>query len=362
MTDSGYIGHSQFQDFQRAIEGNHKNHMTAKRNARSRNDYEDMKETDRHFAAASHFAYEMHQCPKNLLMYIKIAKYLNQRNVHVIFVSSAQITWSRSLRAWRGGFLQIRPEIMTNEYLEDFRKDFGLDYNRHGEEPMVMQILGDTKLYMATHRYSLGKDGTISTNSPVTPENMNETEQKFYNSVYKQADYMTDNLDLLVLQNDDREPVLEVLVKTEGNTLLADLQNALGQVQPNWQSDRLRYTIDGDVLYKKDDSGRILYDQPLKSKPGLPKTNLPIYHPQERAHMINVFSHMETEDETKTEIHARIMKPKSAGQRAKLWQRRKDQIKYHLKEDTEVQKQLEKEQQAFLRKVFIVKILINNTP
>ena len=280
-------------------------------------------------------------------MFIKITKYLNQRNIHVIFISSAQITWSRSLRAWRGGFLQIRPEIMTNPHLEDFRHDFGLDDKSLGRNPMVMEILGESKLYMATHRYSLGQDGTITTDSPITPNNMNDQEQKFFTSVYKQADYMTDNLNLLVLQNDHREPVLESLVKTEGNTLLADLQNALGQVQPNWQSDRLRYTTEGEIMYKKDQMGRTLYDQPLKSDQGLPKTNLPIYHPQERTHMINVFSHMETEDERRTEIYARIMKPRNAGKRAKLWDKRKEQIKYHLKEEAEVQKQLEKEKLAF---------------
>ena len=133
--------------------------------------------------------------------------------------------------------------------------------------------------------------------------------------------------------------------------MLADFENALGQVQPNWQSNRLRYTMDGEILYKKDELGRTT-DQPMKSKSGMPKTNLPIYNPQERTHMINVFSGMETEEANKKVLHARIMKPKCAGQRVSLWSRRKDQIRCHLREDSEITKQLEKEKQVFLRNGF----------
>ena len=156
LTEKGYIAHSQYQDFARAIEGNHKNHTKARANAESRHDLKDIEETDKHFVAACHFNLEMHQCPKNLLMFIKITKYLNERNVHVLFMSSAQMTWSRSLRRWRGGFLQIRTEIMKNPTFQDFREDFGLANPELGSNPMVMEVLGDTKLYFGTYRYTLG--------------------------------------------------------------------------------------------------------------------------------------------------------------------------------------------------------------
>ena len=177
---------------------------------------------------------------------------------------------------------------------------------------------------------------------------MNETEQKFFHSFYKQMDFITDNLDLIVLQNRPEEPVLEVLIKLEGNTLPADIQNSLGQVQPNWNADRYRYTANGDLLYRKDETGRVLYGQTIKSRPGLPKNHLPIYGAQERMHTINAVSHMETEDESKKEIYIRIIKPKCAGQRAKLWAKRKEQIKHHVMEEEDVRKQLDKEKQAFL--------------
>ena len=147
---------------------------------------------------------------------IKIAKYCNNNNVHVLFVSSAAITWSRMLRSWRGGFLQIRTEIMKNEALEDFRTDFGLASPDLSDNPTIMEIMGDIKLFMGTYRYTPGKDGAICIQNPTRPNITTTVEDKIHETFYKQIDHQVDTMDLIVLQNDEREPVLEVLVQLEG--------------------------------------------------------------------------------------------------------------------------------------------------
>ena len=149
-------------------------------------------------------------------MLIKIAKYCNENNVHVLFVSSAAITWSRMVRSWRGGFLQIRTEIMKNEKLQDFREDFGLDSPSLSDNPTIMEILGSHKLYLGTFRYTPGKDGAICIQNPRRPNITTAVENKIHETFFKQIDHQVDAMDLIVLQNDDREPVLEVLVQLEG--------------------------------------------------------------------------------------------------------------------------------------------------
>ena len=216
LTENKYIGHSQYTDFKRAIDGNHKNHKKAHRNAKGRADQKDMDATDRQFVAACNFHFEMYQCPKNALMLIKIAKYCNDNNTHVMFVSSAAITWSRMVRSWRGGFLQIRTEIMKNPVLEDFRKDFGLASPDLSDNPTIMEILGNYKLFLGTYRYTPGKDGAICIQNPKCPNISTAVERQINETFYKQLDHQVDAMDLIVLQNDEREPVLEMLVQLEG--------------------------------------------------------------------------------------------------------------------------------------------------
>ena len=149
-------------------------------------------------------------------MLIKIAKYCNDNNVHVLFVSAAAITWSRMVRSWRGGFLQIRSEIMKNEKLEDFRQDFGLDNPDLSDNPTIMEILGPYKLFLGTFRYTPGKDGAICIQNPKRPNITTAVEEKIHETFFKQIDHQVDTMSLIVLQNDDREPVLELLVQLEG--------------------------------------------------------------------------------------------------------------------------------------------------
>ena len=120
------------------------------------------------------------------------------------------------VRSWRGGFLQIRTEIMKNEKLDDFREDFGLASPLLSDNPTIMEILGDIKLYLGTYRYTPGKDGAICIKNPPRPKMSTAVEEKFHETFFKQLDHQVDTMDLIVLQNDEREPVLEVLIQLEG--------------------------------------------------------------------------------------------------------------------------------------------------
>ena len=332
------------------IDGNKKNHKTAHRNAKSKADINDQMQADKHFAAASHFHYLMHLIPKTTLMFIKLLKLLNDKNIMVMFESSAQATWSRILRSIRGGFIQIPEEIMTNPEFKNFRKDFGLDDPNLSNNPTIMEILGDHKLFMSTYRYTPGKDGTILMKKQHRPMGMNYTEQHFYEMFYEHLDYAVDAIDLIVLQNDHREPIVEVLVQLEGNTIQAEIQNAIAHYVPNWDTTRTRYTVDGHLYYYKDQNGEYDRSTRIKCKSGLPKVQLPLYGHTDRIHMINVAAQLESTQDNQTEAHLRLLDSdrRQKSQRNRLWRERAEQIKRHVDEDQDVEQQLECEMNTFM--------------
>ena len=190
---------------------------------------------------------------------------------------------------------------------------------------------------MSTYRYAPGRENTTSM-SKERPGYMNPEEHDFYTKFFMYADHAVDNMDLLVLQNDEREPVLEMLVKLEGNTLQADLQCMVGQPLPNWDESRLRYTKDGHPYYQMR-FGQKDKTRPMRSKSGLPKEHICIGDCDERMHMINVIKHLETTDENKNEARLRILRKQDEEgnklklKRNKLWQEREEQIRKHLKEE-----------------------------
>ena len=233
-----------------------------------------MNHADKQFVAASHFHYLMWMVPKTMLLLIKITKILNDKGIFVIFESSSQATWSRICRNIRGGFIQIPEEIMTNPHLEDFRQDFGLANPELSKNPTLMEVMGDYKLYLTTYRYSLGEEGTIAMKSR-RPTHMNYVETKFYDQFYNYLDHQVDNIDLIVLQNDHREPMLEVLVPIEGNTIQADIQCHIGQIVPNWNENRTRYTPEGHLHFHRVD-GNLDRSQRVRSRAGQPKVQLGI--------------------------------------------------------------------------------------
>ena len=142
MTPNGWKGSSQINTFGQAIDGNKRNHTTAHRNAKFRADAKDQAETDKKYVATCHFHYTIYMTPKNALMFIKLVKYFQKRNVMVLFESSSQATWSRHLKSWRGGFARIPRDIMRHQDLKDFRIDFGLDNPDLPETPTIMELLG----------------------------------------------------------------------------------------------------------------------------------------------------------------------------------------------------------------------------
>ena len=223
LTEHNYTGHDQYVEFGRVIQGNKKNHKKGHARAMARLDIADQNMADKQFAAASHFHYLMWMVPKTILQLIKITKILNDHGIFVIFESSSQATWSRICRHIRGGFMQIPEEVMTNPFLEDFRQDFGLANPNLSKNPTVMEILGEYKLYLSTYRYTPGEEGTIPMQSNHRPMDMDYVETQFYEKFYTYLDHQVDNLDLIVLQNDHREPMVEVLVPIEGNTIQADI-------------------------------------------------------------------------------------------------------------------------------------------
>ena len=216
----------------------------------------------------------MWMVPKTILQLIKITKILNDKGIFVIFESSSQATWSRICRNIRGGFIQIPEEIMTNPHLEDFRQDFGLANPALSKNPTIMDVLGEYKLYLTTYRYSLGEEGTIPMKNQRRPMGMNYVESQFYEKFYGYLDHQVDNLDLIVLQNDHREPMVEVLVPLEGNMIQADIQCSIGQVLPNFNENRTRYTPEGHLHFNRTRDGDLDRSQRVKSKAGQPKTQL----------------------------------------------------------------------------------------
>ena len=249
-------------------------------------------------------------------------------------------------RSWRGGFLQIRNEIMTNEALQDFRQDFGLDSPNLSKTPTIMEILGDHKLYLGTYRYTPGMDGTIVIANHEYPELTTAVERNIYEGFYKQQDHSVDTMDLMVLQNDPREPVLEVLVQMEGNTFPAEMSASLGSMLPNWNTSRQKFTEQGEPYYRKE-NGQLLTGQPVILGIGTPKASTPIYAAQERTHFLNVISHTETTEDDKTEVKVRIMQ-RYAGQQANTWENRKEQIQYHLRDQTVINQQLNLEKSTYM--------------
>ena len=288
-------------------------------------------------------------CPKTTLILIKIAKILESKGIFVVFESASQATWSRLLRFIRGGFIQIPEEFMTNPVLEDFRQDFGLANPDLPKNPTIMDILGPTKLHFTTYRYTPGKEGTITMNNQHRPMRMNYVEQKFYESFYLHLDHAVDAVDLIILQNDHREPVVEVLIQLEGNTIQGDIQNVVGQMVPGWETERTRYSQDGNPYYNKV-NGELDRSQTVKCKSGLPKAHLAMHANMDRMHMVNVAAQLETIREDQNEVRLRILDPnyKVAGRRKKLWKERKAQINKHLHEDEDICQQMDIEMTTFM--------------
>ena len=179
---------------------------------------------------------------------------------------------------------------------------------------------------------------------------MNFQEATFYETFYLHQDHAVDALDLIVFQNDHREPVVEVLVQLEGNTIQGDVQAAIGQYIPGWDTERTRYTADGHLYYNKTPSGELDRSSRVQCKSGLPKVHLAIADNVDRMHMINIAAHLETTSETKTEVHLRVMDPhrRQKSQRTKLWKERKEQIVLHLTEDDDITQQMNIEMSTFM--------------
>ena len=190
---------------------------------------------------------------------------------------------------------------------------------------------------MTTFRYAPGREGT-NTMTKERPGYMSPEEHEFYTRFYMYADHAVDNLNLLVLQNDEREPVLEMLVKLEGNTIQANFQCMVGQPNPNYDESRPRYTKEG-LPYYYVKNGQKDTSKHLRSKSGLPKDHMCIPDCDERMHMINVIKHLETTDANKSEVRLRVLRRqddqgnKLKLKRNSLWQEREEQIRKHLKED-----------------------------
>ena len=167
---------------------------------------------------------------------------------------------------------------------------------------------------------------------------MNFTESSVYEAFYLHLDHQVDAVDLIVLQNDHREPIVEVLVQLEGNTIQGDIQNAIGQPTPNWDTNRIRYASDGHLYYGKNQYGEIDRTQRVKMNSGLPKIQLVIFGCQERMHAVNVAKNMETIKEDKPEVSVRLLDTnrKVVARRKQLWRDRKEQINKHLNTDADV--------------------------
>lgn len=178
---------------------------------------------------------------------------------------------------------------------------------------------------------------------------MSYEETNFYNMFYLHQDHAVDNIDLIVLQNDHREPVVEVLVALEGNTIQGDMQSAIGTTTPNWDTSRTRYTSDGHLYFYKDQQGNLDTSTRVKCKAGLPKAHLSIYPAIERIHMINAIGQLETNDENQLEARLRILLPgkRYANRRVRLWKERREQLAKHLTEEDDIKQQLDIETALF---------------
>ena len=145
LSESGFIANTNVERFANQLRSNKKNHTKAYRNAKTRLDEKDMRETNRQYAAASHLSYVMSSTPKTTMNMIKLIKYGDKHNIDFLFLSSSPMTWSTHLRWIQGGFMQIQTEVMKHPALEDFRKDFGLDDPKLPDNPTIMDILGKVK-------------------------------------------------------------------------------------------------------------------------------------------------------------------------------------------------------------------------
>lgn len=125
------------------------------------------------------------------------------------------------------------------------------------------------------------------------------------------------------------------------------MQIALGQVLPNWYPNRMKYTLEGETVPKRDRYNRPKRDDPQNAQLGTPKVSANVYSSHERMHWINVITHTETTEEDKTEVKVRILR-RNAGQQVNKWNIRKDQIKKHLIDQQEVNDQLAIEKAAYM--------------
>lgn len=127
----------------------------------------------------------------------------------------------------------------------------------------------------------------------------------------------------------------------------ADMQCALGQVLPNWYTNRTKYTLDGSTIPKRDRDNQPMRDQPQFAQLGTPKISTNIYSAHERVHWINVISHTETTEDNKSEVKVRILQ-RNAGQQTKKWEIRKNQLLKHLVDQQEVNDQLAIEKATYM--------------
>lgn len=179
---------------------------------------------------------------KNFLLRAYITKKLRRNDIQVIWHSCAPQTWGSELRFASNGLGRINPEILLLDEWEKFRKDFHIDHFDKEETILYCHVLEECTMVHTANRARNGAGGAKNIGSYiVNPSNETQEQKNYIDGMYKQCDLISSDLEIIVVQNDPHLPITNKLVFFEGDDHVKSQMAAIGQVVPNFYSNRKRY-------------------------------------------------------------------------------------------------------------------------
>ena len=276
-----------------------------------------MEQIEQQYQAQCQFSLINDNIDKNFIVRAYITKTLRRNGVTVVWHSTSPQTWSSELRRVGNGMSQISPEIMSLPEWEKFRRDFKLEPYMANEHLLYMHILDEVTMFHTSFRTRHGKGSTFNVEKEVyIPNNETEEQKNFVDGHYRQCDLVCSDLEVIAIQNDTKLPMNEKLVYLDGDDHLKSRLASLGQVLPNYFSNRKKYNV---FCAQDVENVELKQTEPLRQ--------LAKYQEEDRLHFQNVYLSTQVDD-TRKEPAKRVRIPiiEKRAERAQLNEQRRQKL------------------------------------
>ena len=200
------------------------------------------KEVREEYHAKCQFSVINDTVDKNFLLRAYITKKLRRNGVQVIWHSCAPQTWGSELRFCSNGLGRINPEIFQLDEWKKFRTDFHIDHFDKDEYVLYCHVLEECTMVHTCNRARNGAGGARNIGSQIiNPPNVTQDQKNFVDGMYKQCDLISSDIEIITVQNDPHLPINNKLVFFEGDDHVKSQMAAIGQIVPNYETNRKRY-------------------------------------------------------------------------------------------------------------------------